>query len=105
MLHLGSRTFEELSGEVVQSTSFVIKNKSTNGSGTYYRLVDYKESGEKEKKFLEGVNKFPDIPQKSFEKIPGIPIAYWISRNMLKAFENESLDEKFKGRKGACYRK
>ena len=26
MLHLGPRTFEELSGEVVQSTAFVLEN-------------------------------------------------------------------------------
>ena len=43
MLHLGPRLFDELSGEVVQSTAFVLKNEvNENFKGDYYRLVDYK---------------------------------------------------------------
>lgn len=40
MLHLGPRTFDELSGEVVQNTAFVISNTSPtqSSSATYYRL-------------------------------------------------------------------
>ena len=41
MLHLGPRTFDEIGGEVVQSTAFVLQNALPQGrTGTYFRLVD-----------------------------------------------------------------
>lgn len=89
MLHLGPRTFEELSGEVVQSTAFVLENGTPkNAKGSYYRLVDYKSNNEKEEQFLKGNNFYPNIPQTNFDKIPGSPIAYWVSERLLLAFEN-----------------
>ena len=39
MLHLGPRTFDELSGEVVQNTAFVVTNHIPNSTGIYFRLV------------------------------------------------------------------
>lgn len=43
MIHLGPRTFDELSGEVVQNTAFVITNAMPNNTrGTYFRLVEGK---------------------------------------------------------------
>ncbi|URW80673.1 BREX-1 system adenine-specific DNA-methyltransferase PglX [Xiashengella succiniciproducens] len=87
MLHLGPRTFEELSGEVVQSTAFVLENRTPqNAKGSYYRLVDYKSNNEKEEQFLKGTNFYPNIPQTNFDKIPGSPIAYWVSKNIIKIF-------------------
>ena len=54
MLHLGPRTFDELSGEVVQNTAFVITNcEGKDATGAYYRLVDGKNCGDKERMFLE----------------------------------------------------
>lgn len=54
MLHLGPRTFDELSGEVVQNTAFVITNwEGKDAIGAYYRLVDGKNCGDKERMFLE----------------------------------------------------
>lgn len=89
MLHLGPRTFEELSGEVVQSTAFVLDNRTpTNAKGSYYRLVDYKSNNEKEEQFLKSNNFYPNIPQTNFDKIPGSPIAYWVSEKELILFEN-----------------
>ena len=54
MLHLGPHTFDELGGEVVQNTAFVFSNcEPTNeATGTYYRLVDGKNCGDKEKMFF-----------------------------------------------------
>lgn len=92
MLHLGPRTFEELSGEVVQSTAFVLNNaKPQNAKAGYYRLVDYKSNTEKEQQFLQHQNFYPNIPQGNFEKIPGSPIAYWVSERVISSFENEKL--------------
>ena len=90
MLHLGPRTFDELSGEVVQNTAFVITNcEGKDATGSYYRLVDGKSCGDKERMFLEaqenGGNRiyYPNVSQQDFEKIPGCPIGYWVSEKML----------------------
>lgn len=91
MLHLGPRTFEELSGEVVQSTAFVLENGKGIQSGTYYRLIDYKNNSKKEAKFLDKQNYFSGINQNHFEKIPGSPIAYWVSEKVISVFENDSI--------------
>lgn len=87
MLHLGPRTFEELSGEVVQSTAFVLGNRhDEDAKGNYYRLVDYKSNREKEENFLAGNHFYPNILQSNFEKIPGSPIAYWLSKSIISSF-------------------
>lgn len=92
MLHLGPRTFDELSGEVVQNTAFVIsKNMTVDAKGVYYRLVDGKNCGDKERMFLKHSENgakiyYPMIPQNNFEKIPGFPISYWVNSNYVNAF-------------------
>ncbi|WP_233899779.1 BREX-1 system adenine-specific DNA-methyltransferase PglX [Tenacibaculum piscium] len=101
MLHLGARTFEELSGEVVQSTAFVLKNGSDIEKGTYYRLIDYKKVNEKEAHFLNRNNQYSNIIQTNFSKISGSPIAYWSSQKVLDIFKNNiSLLEIASPRKG-----
>mgnify|MGYP001447794792 CR=1 FL=1 len=87
MLHLGPRAFEELSGEVVQSTAFVLRNGGGVSSGNYHRLVDDSNIHEKEKSFLVRKSEFQNISQTNFAKIPGSPIAYWVSNSFLRAFE------------------
>ena len=95
MLHLGPRTFDELSGEVVQNTAFVICNgRPDDTEGIYYRLIDGKNCDEKNRLFLshlcgnEDGQKiyYPHVKQKDFEKIPGCPIGYWVSEKMIEAF-------------------
>ncbi|MEO6670429.1 MAG: BREX-1 system adenine-specific DNA-methyltransferase PglX, partial [Ferruginibacter sp.] len=88
MLHLGPRTFEELSGEVVQNTSFILKKTLPNNScGVYYRLVEYGSNDLKKEAFRNKSNEFADIYQLNFLKITGYPIAYWITEAGLKCFE------------------
>ena len=91
MLHLGPRTFEELSGEVVQSTAFVLEKGNPDRVGTYVRLVDYKNVKEKERVFLRKENFYPNIPQSNFSKIPGSPIAYWVSERTVRGFQNKKI--------------
>ena len=86
MVHLGSRAFEEIAGEVVQTTSFVIrKSKVRNYIASYRRLVDYSSQQAKEKAFLDGSGLFC-VTNDNFEKIPGSPIAYWVSDEMINDF-------------------
>ncbi len=51
MIHLGAHAFETIGGEVVQTTSFVIRNCFIPSNGVYFRLVDEKD---KEAAFLAG---------------------------------------------------
>ena len=93
MLHLGPRTFDELSGEVVQNTAFVVTRHTQYTTGMYFRLVDGKNCGDKERMFLAGENEYPHVSQQNFEKIPGCPIGYWVSEKMIKAFDNPTIRE------------
>ncbi|UOK42518.1 MULTISPECIES: BREX-1 system adenine-specific DNA-methyltransferase PglX [Flavobacterium] len=94
MLHLGPRTFEELSGEVVQSTAFVLENGIGIKSGNYFRLVDYRNNIEKEDNFLNRNNQYSNVLQENFEKILGSPIAYWVSEREKDLFNNGSYFSK-----------
>lgn len=106
MLHLGPRTFDELSGEVVQNTAFVISKQKPNKGATYFRLVDGKSCTEKERIFIEskGVkdNKiyYSNVPQKNFEKIPGSPVGYWVSEKILATYNARPLLSNFIIREG-----
>lgn len=86
MLHLGPRTFDELSGEVVQNTAFVVTKHTPYTTGSYFRLVDVKNCGDKERMFLAGENGYPHVSQQNFEKIPGCPIGYWVSEKIANIF-------------------
>jgi hypothetical protein len=54
---------------------------------TYIRLTDYKSSDEKEKGFFKPENRY-EAKQDDFFKIPGSPIAYWVSDKIKEAFLN-----------------
>ncbi len=106
MLHLGSRTFDELSGEVVQNTAFILTQCSPQqwDGGTYYRLVDGKSCGDKERMFLAGENRFFHVLQQNFKKIPGSPIGYWVSEKVINVFAtSERIGEQMQVRTGSTF--
>lgn len=91
MAHLGARAFEEIGGEVVQTTSFVIcKSHIVNYKGAYCRLVEPTSQQGKEDMFLAGENCHA-ADQSNFSKIPGSPVAYWVQIQMYRAFEAEKI--------------
>lgn len=93
MAHMGSRGFEEISGEIVQTTAFVLlKHKSVGYRGCYCRLTDGASQQEKEDMFLLGKNKYISTQQNNMV-IPGQPIAYWISPTLRNTFEHQSLEK------------
>ena len=57
---------------------------------TYIRLTDYKSSDEKEQEFFNPENRY-EAKQEDFEKIPGSPIAYWVSDKTNYIFENSRI--------------
>lgn len=93
MAHLGARAFEEIGGEIVQTTSFVIGNTFLNNYlGTYCRLVDPTTQTGKEELFIKGKERYISN-QLRFQKIPGEPIAYWISDQFANCYDNELLEK------------
>ena len=91
MAHLGARAFEEIGGEVVQTTSFVIrKSHIADYKGEYCRLIEPTSQQGKEDMFLSGENRYA-ADQSNFSQIPGSPVAYWASQNILNAFGNKTL--------------
>jgi hypothetical protein len=86
MAHLGARAFEEIGGEVVQTTSFVIrKSHIADYKGEYCRLIEPTSQQGKEDMFLSGENRYA-ADQSNFSKIPGSPVAYWVSEAVVNAF-------------------
>ena len=92
MAHLGARAFPEISGEVVQATAFVMQGTYLNGfKPVFFRLVDTTQDS-KEVELKAGLNRFDSTIQDDFKKIPGSPVAYWVSPSVLKCFaENTCL--------------
>lgn len=86
MAHLGARAFDEIGSEVVQTTAFVMTGHIKDYKGTYARLVDTVGENEKRDLFLSGDKRFA-AKQENFSKIPGMPVAYWVSENFISAFE------------------
>lgn len=100
MAHLGARAFEEIGGEVVQTTAFVrCVNHIDDYKGTYCRLIEPTSQQGKEEMFLAGENRYT-ANQDDFGKIPGGAIAYWTSDAMLKAFSNQILYDVARPRQG-----
>lgn len=83
--------FEEAT---VPICSFVLKNCRATEKALCFRLSDFKGGMEVQKqKVLEAIgNKncgyFYEADQSNFSKIPGSPIAYWASQNVVNAFLN-----------------
>ena len=86
MAHLGARAFDEIGGEVVQTTSFVLRKSHVQGcKGVYCRLIEPTTQKGKEDMFIAGKNRY-ESAQDNFSKIPGAPIAYWVSNSVYKNF-------------------
>ena len=91
MAHLGARAFEDIGGEVVQTTAFVFENASIKDyQSNFKRLVDFNSQDAKEEEYLKDANLYASSAT-NFSKIPGSPIAYWVSKNLLFAFNKSTL--------------
>ncbi len=96
LLHLGPRTFDELSGEVVQNAAFVVSKATIQyllkaNTGIYYRLVDGRNCADKENLFFNAQTipniYYPNVEQENFQKIPGLLLGYWVSDHIIELFQ------------------
>ena len=79
MAHLGARAFGSIAGEVVQTTAFALKNSLVGSyKAAFFRLLDGAEA-EKRTALGSGEKRFDATAQNEFKKIPGSPLAYWVS--------------------------
>ncbi|MBQ6178641.1 MAG: BREX-1 system adenine-specific DNA-methyltransferase PglX [Bacteroidales bacterium] len=104
LLHLGPRTFDELSGEVVQNVAF-IASKHTGTKSDFYRLVEGRNCSEKEILFRRSLNAvtleaYKSIDTSLFESIPGQLFGYWLTANLISKFNEGQLGQVLTTREG-----
>jgi len=99
--HLGPRAFPEVSGEVVNTSAFVIRREAlqtlrSDSIGVYFRLVKEPDADSKRVAFEQALGKRRTqqtdrrvfaYKQSYFSMIPGSPLAYWISDNLRNLFK------------------
>ena len=91
MAHLGARAFGSISGEVVQTTVFVLKNSLVGTyKPTFFRLLEGDEQV-KRTELVNGEKRFDTTAQDEFKKIPGSPVAYWVSDQLREVFARGTL--------------
>ncbi len=96
MAHLGPRAFDTISGEVVSTTAFVVERAQRLAHrGSFLRLVTGNNEAGKESAMRASLPA-PENPLPAnyylasaadFKKIPGSPIAYWVSNAIRRSFE------------------
>ncbi len=87
LLHLGSRAFPTIGGEVVQVAAYVAsKQKNRLAIPSCFRLIDG-DSEAKQQAVKNGPTAFHRLSQQDFLKLPGSPFAYWASANTVAAFD------------------
>ena len=92
MVHLGARAFDEIGGEVVQTTSFVLRNSHiADYKGIYCRLLEPSTQQGKKNMFLAGESRYT-AQQSNFSKIPGSPIVYTLSEKFVQIFDGVTCD-------------
>ena len=95
MAHLGARAFDEINGEVVQTTAFVnLNTRIKDYLGFYKRLIDGMSENEKRDLFLSGKMNYYSISE-DYSIIPTAPIAYWISDTIKFIYSNSIRFDKF----------
>lgn len=100
MIHLGTRAFDSIGGEVVSTAAFVLTSQCTDRiNSDFLRLVDGRSESEKNQALLSVTSgRNPSIHYRvnveEFSKIAGSPVVYWIPENVRELFvKKESLGE------------
>ena len=86
MVHLGSKAFDDIKGEVVQTTAFVLqKRKTENRKALVCRVVEGNNEKQKEALFLSGKNRYRCTVEQ-FLQLPGHPVAYWLDQRVIDLY-------------------
>ena len=101
MVHLGERAFDSIGGGVVSTTAFVLEHsRNTNSESQFIRVVAGQNESAKEADLLKAIRD-PDCEWRftssaeDFDKLPGSPIAYWLSDALRAVFSGGIPVSKF----------
>lgn len=77
----------------VPVAAFTFVKSNTNFKGEYIKLSEFKGCENQEPRTLEAVRNKNcgyrySTSKENFAKIPGAPVAYWVSENMIDAYDN-----------------
>ena len=90
MAHLGARAFDEISGEVVQTTSFVFRHRVNDRYfSRFERLIEGTSEAEKESLFLKQRNIEYFMQAETIKSIPNHLFAYWLDRVLIDHLVND----------------
>ena len=92
LLYLGIKAFEEIGNDIVQTVSFVIrKSKEIRYRGNYFKLITH----DRQKKIDDYLSRraMVSCEQASLFKVPGAPIAFWVSEQFRDSFSEKPLGE------------
>lgn len=94
MIHLGTGAFDEISGEVVNTTSFVLTPIIKHDyRSVFLRLIDYPDESTKKTALLKKEGKYIAI-QARFTLVPEYIYAYWVSEKVYQILINTPTLEK-----------
>ncbi|EED5708994.1 BREX-1 system adenine-specific DNA-methyltransferase PglX, partial [Salmonella enterica subsp. enterica serovar Derby] len=95
LAHFGSRAFETISGEIVQTCAWIMQNNKHNGFlSEFFGLLEG-SSQQKKENLLKRENKYTIDATDFFTVIPGSPVAYWISNHYYNIFKvSKKLSDK-----------
>ena len=94
LIQIEYSAFEEAT---VPICTFVLKNSKVRKNGAYLRLTEFRGGMEVQRqKALEAISNhkcgfYYESNAENFSKIPGSPVAYWVSENFVRAFEHDNL--------------
>lgn len=103
LIQLEYSAFEEAT---VPICTFVLRNSALNYKGNYLRLSDFKGGMDVQNEMVLKAQEDPackyryTAQQDNFSKIPGAPVAYWVSEKMLAVFQCTKLCEIANPRQG-----
>jgi len=91
LVQIGYNSFPELNSKVVQAAAFVIEKSSSDRSGIFVNANDAPQSANKEVVFKERLasKSFFFSSADDFSRVPGSPIAYWLSDASVQAFSEK----------------
>ena len=96
LCHLGPHAFDAIGGEVVSTSATVFSNDSNDSQGVYIRLADI-ESATAKKAALESIcsglssDRVFVMQKGDFDRIPDKRLSFWLPKNVINAFDEESL--------------
>lgn len=97
LVQLGKNIFEELTGEVVQSVMFVLKNSNSINFGVYQKLDT---ANQKELSFLNNENIFCRVTKDKIKSIPRSRFGFWVSDKLINIFKCDSLSKRYNPKSG-----